>query len=390
LANVSIKNDADGFYIDASAMEAVLASENVHVVSMASFQYPEGLQRRPTRQEDPTRAKFYFVNQDIIPWDVVVHFALSGPTKEHCDSSTHLSVRDHKLNLGVALWSRPNDIKRLIWDVEREGDPLKEMKTKVLAILHRKAGNTSFTEDAISLFIGPRDTAVPLTRPTDIFLITDGDTILVKTPLDDLPVPLPARLPAISRKQPSVDKAATTSSAKAGVHRAEHRKAAPVNKNGKPSKSQNGAAPDTRDGNRTINLTPNAEKLLSLAHPNICRLIGTIDPSGAALVTEYADRRSLYDQIHKSNWRPTTALKLKVAADIAAALQYMHSHRLKYVHGSLTSHGVVLTEEYQAKLRDGGLAGIPGGREHSRRTHPQWTGMFDHGTSLTKDSIFKW
>jgi hypothetical protein len=198
--NLSIKHDAGGFYLNLTAMEAVLALDNVHVVSVTSDEFPEGLERRPTRDEEPNSAKFYFVNQDVIPWQTHVHFVLSGPTQQPMEPASmyvHLSVHDRKLILGLASWSRPTDRSPLIFDIHTETDPLDELKRAVLAILHRQEEYKGVTQDTIRLFIGPKESAVPLTRPVDVFLITNGDLILVRTPLDEADTQEPMQLPVI-------------------------------------------------------------------------------------------------------------------------------------------------------------------------------------------------
>ncbi|KAJ4960744.1 hypothetical protein NE237_020654 [Protea cynaroides] len=105
-------------------------------------------------------------------------------------------------------------------------------------------------------------------------------------------------------------------------------------------------------------------------HPNIIRLLGTclIDDPDSFLVFDYARNGSLKDWLHgglavKSQFIAscycflTWNQRLRICLDVANAIQYMHQiMNPSYVHRNIKSRNIFLDEEFNAKIRNFGMA----------------------------------
>ncbi|KAI9089555.1 hypothetical protein K1719_029160 [Acacia pycnantha] len=100
--------------------------------------------------------------------------------------------------------------------------------------------------------------------------------------------------------------------------------------------------------------------LSKIRHQNIIKLLGyCIHGESRFLVYEMMENGSLESQLHgpshgsSLNWE----LRLKIAVDVARALEYLHEHsNPPVVHRDLKSSNVLLDSHFYAKLSDFGLA----------------------------------
>ncbi|KAI3963318.1 hypothetical protein MKW98_022740 [Papaver atlanticum] len=111
------------------------------------------------------------------------------------------------------------------------------------------------------------------------------------------------------------------------------------------------------------------DMLSRLEHPNLVSLRGyCADGKHRFLVYEYMNRGNLQDQLNgisetKMDW----SLRLKIALGAARGLAYLHSSSaigIPVVHRDFKSTNILLTEQFEAKISDFGLAKLmPEGRE---------------------------
>lgn len=95
-------------------------------------------------------------------------------------------------------------------------------------------------------------------------------------------------------------------------------------------------------------------KLMALLkHPNIVLLMGAcLTPDNqVAIVTEMCERGNLKDGLKDIKSLP---LRLKLAKDIAAGLNWMHSNRI--IHRDLKLANLLITDDWQIKITDFGLS----------------------------------
>ncbi len=112
--------------------------------------------------------------------------------------------------------------------------------------------------------------------------------------------------------------------------------------------------------------------LLALDHPNIVRVLDTVEQSGRAfLVMEQVDGRSLRELIsERFQFEPSTVAS--VGMFIADALAY--AHREGVVHRDVTPGNIVLTDDLHPKLLDFGIAAVratPSSRDTVRSSAPR-------------------
>ncbi|XP_038073023.1 tyrosine-protein kinase STK-like [Patiria miniata] len=99
--------------------------------------------------------------------------------------------------------------------------------------------------------------------------------------------------------------------------------------------------------------------LQKLRHPNIIEFLGVAPLSfgGYAIVTEFAEKGSLYDLIkqHPDDWSDfKKQCWIKWAIEMARGLQYIHEQ--KYQHGDVKSPNMVITQDDTLKICDFGTA----------------------------------
>ncbi|XP_054781451.1 probable receptor-like protein kinase At1g80640 [Prosopis cineraria] len=100
--------------------------------------------------------------------------------------------------------------------------------------------------------------------------------------------------------------------------------------------------------------------LSKIRHQNIIKLLGyCIHGESRFLVYEMMENGSLETQLHGPNHGSSLnwCLRLRIAVDVARALEYLHEHsNPPVVHRDLKSSNVLLDSRFNAKLSDFGLA----------------------------------
>ena len=93
----------------------------------------------------------------------------------------------------------------------------------------------------------------------------------------------------------------------------------------------------------------------SMRHPNILLYMGTtVDEDNYYMITEYLPKGSLYEYLHIKKKFLTDKQKIKIAFQIAIAIQYIHSRNI--LHCDLKSSNVLLDQNFKIKLSDFGLS----------------------------------
>ncbi|CAL8124918.1 unnamed protein product [Prunus armeniaca] len=122
--------------------------------------------------------------------------------------------------------------------------------------------------------------------------------------------------------------------------------------------------------------------LSQIKHRHIVRLLGyCADLGGETLVCEFINNGTLYEHIHEKSKGSSTLLfqlRMKIAVEIAAALEYLHSSsstskNISIVHLNVNSKRILLDNNYTARLANfreakvipqdqtqGTLQGLPG------------------------------
>jgi len=97
--------------------------------------------------------------------------------------------------------------------------------------------------------------------------------------------------------------------------------------------------------------------LCQLHHPNIVLFMGACsDGNAPSIVTEFAERGSLFDVIHQHGDELTLKRTHKILSGAAKGMLYLHSLVPPILHRDLKSGNVLVTRNWQAKICDFGLS----------------------------------
>lgn len=103
-----------------------------------------------------------------------------------------------------------------------------------------------------------------------------------------------------------------------------------------------------------------------LLHPNLVRLLGYCKEGEGALIYEYVPLRSLDYHLFTKDPEKIPILRweqrLRIAIGCARGLAFLHQENV--IHRDFKAANVLLTEDYDAKLADFGLAKDSGGKTH--------------------------
>lgn len=78
--------------------------------------------------------------------------------------------------------------------------------------------------------------------------------------------------------------------------------------------------------------------------PNLC------------LITEFMQRGSMHDLLHRGGLRPDPAWLLRIALDVAQGAHYLHSCTPPIIHRDLKSQNILVDQRWTAKIADFGLS----------------------------------
>jgi len=93
----------------------------------------------------------------------------------------------------------------------------------------------------------------------------------------------------------------------------------------------------------------------TLNHPSIVKYIGCVlEHPNLAIVTEYIPNGNVFDLLFTHRVNLPAAIRLKIASQVALALNYMHSCDPVVIHRDLKTQNLVLDVDYSVKLCDFG------------------------------------
>jgi tRNA A-37 threonylcarbamoyl transferase component Bud32 len=322
----------------------LLAEENLNITGISENNYPSGFERRPPREVAPEVAKYYFLNlpDHKAPNTVFLSFKFDGiPRNDTWMYGMQISLARIRITANVAMWKAPDQSSRTPIRLRVEED-IARTKNAIYELLNVQEADRNLA----TLWIGPKAAAVPLVTAKDWFLLKDNDLILVKLPDDSEAEVKPVHLPVINWSDlASIDAEPIASGALADVYKAEFYGSDVA------VKRFRGPTDDSARGT----FRAEAQLLATCLHPSICRILAIVEQP-MALVLEYAPSGSLFQSIHQAKKRFSTRIKLHIALDVAAALQYLHSKQPPLVHRDLKSANVLLTDNNRAKLADFGIS----------------------------------
>eukprot|EP01094_Clydonella_sp_ATCC50884_P018705 TRINITY_DN3506_c0_g1_i3.p1 TRINITY_DN3506_c0_g1~~TRINITY_DN3506_c0_g1_i3.p1 ORF type:complete len:405 (+),score=58.43 TRINITY_DN3506_c0_g1_i3:460-1674(+) len=100
-----------------------------------------------------------------------------------------------------------------------------------------------------------------------------------------------------------------------------------------------------------------ASLLSVLRHPNIITFYGAAcNEESLFLVTEYAERGSLYDLLNSDQCALPYDRRLRMALDTAKGMHYLHSLDPKVIHRDLKSPNLLVMKDYRVKVTDFGTS----------------------------------
>jgi len=113
------------------------------------------------------------------------------------------------------------------------------------------------------------------------------------------------------------------------------------------------------DGSMTKEQLHNLEREINtyrtLNHPSIVKYIGCVlEHPHLAIVTEYVPNGNVFDLLFTHRVNLSAAIRLKIASQVALALNYMHSCDPIVIHRDLKTQNLVLDLDYSVKLCDFG------------------------------------
>ena len=110
-------------------------------------------------------------------------------------------------------------------------------------------------------------------------------------------------------------------------------------------------------------------------HPHIISFYGiSINYPDLFIVTEFAEKGSLFDYLHKEKQVPTVDQSLAWALHVAMAMRHLHNHDI--IHRDLKSANILLSAKLTAKVCDFGTARyIP--LTHNKADRGSWHSSLD-------------
>jgi len=113
------------------------------------------------------------------------------------------------------------------------------------------------------------------------------------------------------------------------------------------------------DGSMTKEQLHNLEREINtyrtLNHPTIVKYIGCVlEHPNLAIVTEYVPNGNVFDVLFTHRVNLPAVIRLKIASQVALALNYMHSCDPIVIHRDLKTQNLVLDQDYSVKLCDFG------------------------------------
>lgn len=91
------------------------------------------------------------------------------------------------------------------------------------------------------------------------------------------------------------------------------------------------------------------------------------------LVTEFLEKGSLFDQIHKKKTTFTEAQQFEIIDDIVKGMVYLHNMK-QMLHRDLKSSNVLIDEDWKVKLCDFGLSGYK--KKKTKKGHKNKIGTY--------------
>jgi len=95
--------------------------------------------------------------------------------------------------------------------------------------------------------------------------------------------------------------------------------------------------------------------MCSLNHPNVVRIFGVV-PERGWIIMELCAGGALSDLLLDAEEALDTPTLVRLAAEIATGVAYLHTDEVKIVHGDLKAANVLLTEERSVRICDFGMA----------------------------------
>jgi len=130
----------------------------------------------------------------------------------------------------------------------------------------------------------------------------------------------------------------------------------------------------------------------TLDHPSIVRYIGCVlEHPNLAIVTEYVPNGNVFDLLFTHRVNLPAAIRLKIASQVALALNYMHSCDPIVIHRDLKTQNLVLDVDYSVKLCDFGKtqpmdedSALPLGQDNGGSPRYMAPECFQYGTYITE------